>query len=107
MELSTLAGLNVRASKDNNDVLGYNEVTTGIYKDTQNKGLNVLNGFWQAGWNTSPDGQGTQYGDADDALTPLCQIGRDKKLSTLELYANWKTNVTFHGNGGTVNVWQD
>ena len=85
-----------------NDVLGYNEVTTGIYKDENNGGLNTITGFWQAGWNTQPDGQGYQYGDENDALTALKQIGQEKRLSQLDLYANWQTNVTFNANGGTL-----
>ena len=51
-----------------------------------------------AGWNTRPDGSGVQY----DSYAALNAVGADSGVSVLTLYANWKTNVTFDANGGTL-----
>ena len=86
-----------------NNALGHNEVTSGVYKDENNSGLNTLKDFWQAGWNSRADGLGDQYGNENDALSALNKVGLDgKQLNTLILYANWKTNVTFDANGGVL-----
>lgn len=51
-----------------------------------------------SGWNAAFDGSGIQYND----LTALNAVGADSGVSVLTLYANWKTNVTFDANGGTL-----
>ncbi len=51
-----------------------------------------------SGWNTQPDGSGIQY----DNESALSAVGQDTGVSVLTLYANWKSKVTFNGNGGTL-----
>ena len=51
-----------------------------------------------SGWNTAFDGSGIQYND----LTALNAVSADSGVSVLTLYVNWKTNVTFDANGGTL-----
>ena len=81
-----------------NDNLGVNYVINGTYKDASNGGMTSLSGFTFAGWNTRYDGTGVQY----DSLAALNAIGKDTGVSSLTLYANWKTNVTFNAQGGTM-----
>ena len=92
-------------SSRNSVMFGYDEstqsnfITTGVYKDVANGGLNSRGSDYTfAGWNTRPDGSGIQY----DSYTSLNAVGMDTGVSTLTLYANWKTNVTFDANGGTL-----
>lgn len=89
----------------NSVMFGYDEetksnfVTSGVYKDVKNGSLNSRGtGYTFAGWNTRDDGSGIQYSDLD----ALNAIGADTGISSLTLYANWKTNVTFDANGGTL-----
>ena len=94
-------------------------VTSGTYKDTNNGGLKAVDSFWFAGWNTKPDGSGMQLGtvgadgqpctDVIDFMNELCGSaeGQDTIKSLMSasggvLYANWRTNVTFNANGGTI-----
>ena len=78
---------------------GSNFVTSGVYKDVANGGLNSRGeSYTFSGWNTAFDGSGIQYND----LTALNAVGADSGVSVLTLYANWKTNVTFDANGGTL-----
>ena len=94
-------------------------VTSGTYKDVNNGGLKNVSGFWFAGWNTKPDGSGMQLGTVKDDGTPCTDVigfmnqlcgtsdGQDKIKAMMaqsggELYANWRTNVTFNANGGTI-----
>ena len=51
-----------------------------------------------SGWITQPDGSGIQY----DNESALSAVGQDTGVSVLALYANWKSKVTFNGNGGTL-----
>ena len=81
---------------------GHNYVTGGEYKDVANGGLTELAGFTQCGWNTKEDGTGTQYGNDDDGFNALDAIGLETDISSITLYANWVTNVTFDANGGTL-----
>lgn len=55
-------------------------------------------GYRFAGWNTKPDGTGTNYSDR----TALDAIGRDESIDALTLYAQWECGVTFNANGGTL-----
>lgn len=89
----------------NTVMFGYDEstasnfVTSGVYKDVANGGLNSRGeSYTFSGWNTAFDGLGIQYND----LTALNAVGADSGVSVLTLYANWKTNVTFDANGGTL-----
>ena len=90
-------------STKNSVMFGYDEetnsnfITSGIYKDIKNAGLNGRGtDYTFAGWNTRDDGSGIQYSNLD----ALNAIGADTGISSLTLYANWKTNVTFDANGG-------
>ncbi len=74
-----------------------NFITSGSYKDVSNGGLNGRgSNYTYAGWNTQSNGCGVQY-TSKEALNA---IGADSGVSSLTLYANWKTNVTFNANGG-------
>ena len=54
------------------DQIGQNYITSGVYKDVANGGLRGRGtGYTFAGWNTRPDGLGTQY----DGLMALNAIG--------------------------------
>ncbi len=76
-----------------------NYVTAGSYKDISNGGLNGRgSNYTYAGWNTQSNGCGVQYTNKD----ALNAIGLDSGISSLTLYANWKTNVTFNANGGVL-----
>lgn len=84
---------------------GYNEqthsnyVTSGVYKDIANRGLNGRGSSYTfAGWNEQSNGSGRNY----DGFTALNAVGQDSGISVLTLYANWKTNVTFNANGGVL-----
>ncbi len=76
-----------------------NYITSGSYKDTSNGGLNGRGSSYTfAGWNTQSNGGGMQYASKD----ALNAVGADTGISSLTLYANWKTNVSFNANGGTL-----
>ena len=80
------------------EISGSNYVISGTYKDVPNGGMRGLSNFTFAGWNTENDGSGEQY----DSFTALNAVGRDSGVTSLTLYANWTTYVTFNANGGTI-----
>lgn len=92
-------------STRNSVMFGYDEstasnfVTSGVYKDVANGGLNGRGSSYTfAGWNTRPDGLGVQYSD----FTALNAIGLETQVSVLTLYAVWQVKVTFDANSGVL-----
>ena len=82
-----------------NELSGTNVATNGTYKDISNGLMNGMgDGYTFTGWNTKADGTGIQYDD----YAALVAVGKDSGISSITLYANWKVNVTFDANLGTI-----
>lgn len=62
------------------------------------KDYRAADGYRFAGWNTKPDGTGTNYDDQ----SALDAIGSDESVDSLTLYAQWECAVTLDAGSGAL-----